>query len=83
MLRFDDNKEYVYVEGTQKSQSHRRADLPCPPMHARSPLTTAARRRRKSYDRSSLRRTAHLTHRSVLKDLGIVGKDGKINEDAM
>ena len=58
---------------------HRRADLPCPPMHARSPLTTAARRRRKSYDRSSLRQSAHLTQRSVLKDLGIVGNERKLS----
>ncbi|CAL4913821.1 unnamed protein product [Urochloa decumbens] len=51
----------------------------CPP----STLTTTARRRPKSYDRSSLRRSARLAQLSVLKDLGIVGNDGKLKDDAI
>ncbi|CAL5063876.1 unnamed protein product [Urochloa decumbens] len=51
----------------------------CPP----SPLTTTARRRPKSYDRSSLRRSARLAQLSVLKELGIVGNDGKLKDDAI
>lgn len=54
--------------------------LPCPPMHSPSP---PARRRRKSYDRSSLRRSGRIAQRSVLKDLGIVGNDRKLNESAI
>ncbi|KXG22926.1 hypothetical protein SORBI_3008G029700 [Sorghum bicolor] len=37
----------------------------------------------KSYDRSSLCRSGRIAKHNVLKDLGVVGKDGKINEDAM
>jgi len=58
-------------------------NLTCPSIHPPSPSTTPARRRHKSYDRASLRRSGHIAQRNVLKDLGIVGKDGKINEDAM
>ncbi|CAN6247328.1 unnamed protein product [Urochloa humidicola] len=55
-------------------------DIGCPPIHSPSPLPVIARHRCKSYDRSSLRRSARLAQRSVLKDLGILGKDGKLNE---
>ncbi|CAL5047255.1 unnamed protein product [Urochloa decumbens] len=55
----------------------------CLPLCPSSPLTTTARRRPKSYDRSSLRRSAHLAQLSVLKDLGIVGNDGKLKDDAI
>ena len=41
------------------------------------------RRRRKSYDKSSLRQSVCLARRSVLNDLGIIGKDGKLNDDAL
>jgi len=58
-------------------------DLACPSMHPPSPLTKRTRCRRKSYDRSSLRRSARLAQRGVLKDLGIVGNDGKLNEDVV
>jgi hypothetical protein len=58
-------------------------DLACPPMHPSSSLTTTTRRRRKAYDRSSLHRSARLAQRSVLKDLVIVGNDGKLNESAI
>ena len=58
-------------------------DLACPSMHPPSPLTTRTRCRRKSYDRSSLRRSARLAQRGVLKDLGIDGNDGKLNEDVV
>jgi hypothetical protein len=53
------------------------------PIQPASPSATPARRRCKSYDRSSLHRSGHIAQRNVLKDLGIVGKDGKLNEDAM
>ncbi|CAL4949615.1 unnamed protein product [Urochloa decumbens] len=55
-------------------------DLGCPHIHPPSPPSMLARRRCKSYDRSSLRRSARLAQRSVLKDLGIHGKYGKLNE---
>jgi hypothetical protein len=58
-------------------------DLICPPIHPPSPLATHARRRRKTYDRSSLRRSGCIAQRKVLKDLDVVGKDGKLNESAM
>ena len=58
-------------------------ELTCPPIHLPSPSATPARRRRKSYDRSSLHRSGHITQRNVLKDLGVARKDGKLNESAM
>ena len=45
-----------------------------------SPPAITARCRRKSYDKSSLRRSTHLAQRNVLKDLDIVGKDGKFDD---
>ena len=59
------------------------SDLTCPPRHPPSPSATPARHRHKSYDRSSLHRSGCIAQRNVLKDLGIVGKDGKLNESAM
>jgi hypothetical protein len=47
------------------------------------PSTKTTTRRRKSYDRSSLRRSARLAQRNVLKDLGIIGGDRKFNEEAI
>ena len=58
-------------------------DLARPPMHPSSSPTTTTGCRRKAYDRSSLRQSAHLAQRSVLKDLGIVGNDGKLNESTI
>ena len=58
-------------------------DLACPVMRPSSSPTTTTRRRRKAYDKSSLRRSARLAQCSVLKDLGIVGIDGKLNESAI
>ncbi|OEL28132.1 hypothetical protein BAE44_0010852, partial [Dichanthelium oligosanthes] len=58
-------------------------DLTCPPIDSPSTLTTTARRRRKFYDKSSLGRSACLAQRKVVKDLGMVGNDGKLNEDAI
>jgi hypothetical protein len=37
----------------------------------------------KAYDRSSLCQSVCLAQGSILKDLGIVENDGKLNEDAM
>ncbi|CAL4993945.1 unnamed protein product [Urochloa decumbens] len=50
-------------------------DLGCPHIHPPSPPSMVVRHRCKSYDRSSLRRSARLAQR-----LGILGKDGKLNE---
>ena len=58
-------------------------DLACPPRRPPSPSATPARRRRKSYDRASLRRSGRIAQRNALKDLGVVGKDGKLNEGTM
>ncbi|CAN6208746.1 unnamed protein product [Urochloa humidicola] len=55
-------------------------DFGCPHIHPTSPPSMKARRRCKSYDRSSLRRSDRLAQRSVLKDLGILEKDEKLNE---
>jgi hypothetical protein len=58
-------------------------DLTCPSIHPPSPSTTPARRQRKSYDRASLRRSGRIAQCNLLKDLGVVGKDEKLNEGAM
>ncbi|CAN6212945.1 unnamed protein product [Urochloa humidicola] len=55
----------------------------CLPINAPSPSTMTTKCRRKSYDRSSLLRSARLAQRGVLKDLGIIGKNGKLNDDAI
>ncbi|CAL5007591.1 unnamed protein product [Urochloa decumbens] len=55
----------------------------CLPIYAPSPPKMTTKCRRKSYDRSSLRRSARLAQRGVLKDLGIIGNDGKLNDDAI
>ena len=50
------------------------------------PFTTyhdSKTRRRKSFDRQTLRQSVCLAQCGVLKDLGIDGKDGQLNEDAM
>ena len=58
-------------------------DLACTPTLPPSTPTTKTRRRHKSYDRSSLCRSARIANHGVLKNLGIVGNDGKCNEDAI
>ncbi|RCV19916.1 hypothetical protein SETIT_4G014800v2 [Setaria italica] len=58
-------------------------ELGCPPTHTPSPPSTIARRRCKSYNRPSLHRSACVSQRNVLKDLGILGNDGKLNEDVI
>ncbi|CAN6172601.1 unnamed protein product [Urochloa humidicola] len=58
-------------------------DIGCPPMLPPSSASMTARRRRKSYDKTSLRRSARLAQRGVLKELGIIGSDGNINDDAI
>ncbi|CAN6236062.1 unnamed protein product [Urochloa humidicola] len=57
--------------------------LGCPSIRPPAPPSMTARRQRKSYDRSSLRRSARLAQRSVLKDLGILRDDGNLNEDVI
>lgn len=46
-------------------------------------MTPPTRRRHKSYDKSMVCRSARLAKHKVLKDLGIVRNDGKLNEDAI
>ena len=58
-------------------------DVACPPIHPPSPPAMTTRHRRKSYDKLSLHRSVRLARRSVLNDLGIIGKDGKLDNDAM
>ncbi|OEL36931.1 hypothetical protein BAE44_0002056 [Dichanthelium oligosanthes] len=54
------------------------------PLSLRTPPSTITpRRKRKSYDKSSLRRSAHLAQRNILRNLGIIGNDGKFDEDAI
>ncbi|CAL5044567.1 unnamed protein product [Urochloa decumbens] len=55
----------------------------CPPMLPPSSASMTARRQRKSYDRTSVRRSARLAQRGVLKELGIIGSDGNLNDDAI
>ncbi|CAO2143781.1 unnamed protein product [Urochloa humidicola] len=57
--------------------------LGCPRIHPPTPPSMTARRQCKSYGRSSLRRSARLAQRSVLKDLGVLGEDGNLNEDVI
>jgi hypothetical protein len=57
-------------------------DLACP-IHPPSPPTTTTKHRRKSYDKSSLHRSARLAQHNVLKSLGVIGKDGKLSENAI
>ncbi|CAO2144478.1 unnamed protein product [Urochloa humidicola] len=58
-------------------------DVGCPPMLPLSSASTIARCRCKSYYKMSLRRSARLAQHGVLKDLGIIGSDGNINNDAI
>jgi hypothetical protein len=73
------------IKATSSSSATARMeqDVACPPIHLPSPPAMKTRRRRKSYDKSSLRQSVRLARRSVLNDLGIVGKDGKLDDDAM
>ncbi|CAN6288127.1 unnamed protein product [Urochloa humidicola] len=77
-LKIEDSLTEVISSSSTKGTSGE--DLGCPHIHPPSPPSMLARRRCKSYDRLSLRRSARLAQRSVLKDLGILGKDGKLNE---
>uniref|UniRef100_A0A0A8Y6N5 Uncharacterized protein n=1 Tax=Arundo donax TaxID=35708 RepID=A0A0A8Y6N5_ARUDO len=55
-------------------------DLTYPLIYPLSPATTTRRHQRKSYNRSSLHRSARLAQCNVLKDLDIVGNDVKLDE---
>ncbi|CAL4957144.1 unnamed protein product [Urochloa decumbens] len=46
-------------------------------------VTRTSRCKRKSYDISSLRRSARIAQRNTLKRLGIIGNNGKIDEDVI
>ena len=48
-----------------------------------TPPAMTTRRRCKCYDKSLVRRSVRLARCSVLKDLGIVRKDGKLDDEAM
>jgi hypothetical protein len=54
--------EYPQVEATSPpiATPRKDEDLACPSMYPPSPLSTRTRRRRKSYDRSSLRQSVRL-----------------------
>ncbi|KAJ1274094.1 hypothetical protein BS78_05G036200 [Paspalum vaginatum] len=56
-------------------------DLACPSTQPSSSPITTTRRQRKSYNSSSCRRSARLAQLNTLKDLGIIGSDGKLNDD--
>ncbi|KAJ1255646.1 hypothetical protein BS78_K177100 [Paspalum vaginatum] len=56
-------------------------DLARPSIQPPSPPTMIARRQRKSFDSSSCRRSARLAQRNALKELGIIGSDGKLNDE--
>ncbi|KAJ1270127.1 hypothetical protein BS78_06G031100 [Paspalum vaginatum] len=56
-------------------------DLACPSIQPPSPSTTTARHQRKSYNSSSCRQSARLAQHNALKELGIIGSDGKLNDD--
>ncbi|CAN6320660.1 unnamed protein product [Urochloa humidicola] len=58
-------------------------EVGCHPILPSSSASMTARRRCKSYDTTSLRRNARLAQRGVLKDLGIIGSDGNINDDVI
>ena len=58
-------------------------DCTGPPVHAPPLMTPAMRRRCKSYEKSSVRRSTRLAKNKVLKDLGIITNDGKLNENAI
>lgn len=57
-------------------------DHGCPSIHPPSP-PSMIRRHDKSYDRLPLRRSNRIAQCGVLKDLGFLGDDGKVNEDAI
>lgn len=71
------------VSSSSPTTTRKEKVVVCPPIHPTSPPVTIARRRRKSYDRSSIRQSTRLAQRNVLKDLGIVGKDGKLDDSAI
>jgi hypothetical protein len=76
----EDNTEPRLVEdpsietmSSSSTKAREDEDLACPPLAPPSPSTTTVRHRSKSYNSSSLRRSACLAQRSVFKDMGIVG----------
>jgi hypothetical protein len=73
----------INAASSSMTTSMEEKDLTCPPIHPPTPSATPARRRRKPYDRASLHRSGCIVHRNVLKDLDVVGKDGKLNEGAI
>ncbi|CAN6199101.1 unnamed protein product [Urochloa humidicola] len=54
---------------------------PLSPRLQRTTITTG--RKHKSFDRSSLRQSARLAQRNTLRNLGIIGNDGKFDEDVI
>ena len=71
------------VPSSPSATTGKEKDVPCRPVRSPSPPAVTARCRRKSYDRSSLRRSTRLAQRNVLNELGIVGKDGKLDDNAI
>ncbi|CAN6180947.1 unnamed protein product [Urochloa humidicola] len=78
----EENVQLIDDPSLQSATEAREGEA-CLPIYAPSPPKMTTKCQRKSYDRSSLRRSARLAQRGVLKDLGIIGHDGKLNDDAI
>nr|TKV97761.1 hypothetical protein SEVIR_9G516800v2 [Setaria viridis] len=72
----------IEVVSSPSTKARKGEDLGSPlthtPLHHRPSKTSM-----QTYDKSSLRRSARIAQRKVLKDLGILGNDGKLNEDVI
>nr|TKW19346.1 hypothetical protein SEVIR_4G014700v2 [Setaria viridis] len=71
LITVEDNPSYSMVE-VKVEEAH--MIIEDPPIEVMSSPST------KSYNRSSFRRSARIAQRNVLKDLGILGNDGKLND---
>ena len=79
-------KEDLLLKSTSSPPviARKKMAMACPPIYLSFTTCHDSKTRRcKSFDRSSLRQSVRLAQCGVLKDLGIDGKDGKLNEDAM
>nr|TKW34027.1 hypothetical protein SEVIR_2G278200v2 [Setaria viridis] len=83
LITIKDSPSYSMVKVKRSCLLRPSEELGCPPTHTPSPPSTIARRRCKSYSRSSLHRSARNAQHNVLKDLGILGNDGKLNNDVI
>ena len=79
-------KEDLLLKSTSSPPAiaRKKMDVACPPIYLSfTTCHNSKTHRRKSFDRSSLRQSVRLAQCGMLKDLGIDGKDGKLDEDAM